>query len=59
MRWRDLHKYLSYIVLLGCVYAVASGMRSQYARFKSGSEFIYVGTIVFFILAWGIMEVGH
>ena len=59
MRWRDLHKYLSYFVLLGCVYAVASGMGSQFARFKSGPEFLKIGVIVFFLLVWGIMEVGH
>ena len=59
MRWRDLHKYLSYLTLLICVYGTASGIKSQNVRFGSDPTFLYVGVLVFFFTAWAIMEVGH
>jgi len=59
MRWRDLHKYISYFVLLLCVYGVSSGVKSQNVRFGSGPTFLYVGVIVFFLAAWTCMEIGH
>jgi len=45
--------------LLLCVYGVASGVKSQNVRFGSGPLFLYVGVIVFFLGAWGLMEIGH
>lgn len=59
MRWRDLHKYLSYFILILCIYGVASGIKSQNRIFGSGPTNLYVGVIIFFIGVWAIMEGCH
>jgi len=58
MRLRDLHKYLSYLIIFVAIYGTASGINS-YNSSRMQYPYLWVLSPVTFIVPWFVMEVCH
>jgi len=56
---KDVHKYVSYAGIWIAVYATITGIRSQWLRFGSGPQYLWVGVVIGFPGVFAIMEVHH
>jgi len=58
MRLRDIHKYLSYIIIFLSIYGTASGINS-YNRTRMQYPYLWIISPVSFLVPWIIMEYRH